>query len=111
LSRRHLPKPSLAKVSTVVESPRPPPSFPPTPGRRRPLEAAARPPDRGVPRGCPPLSLSTRKEEDEGGAILPKPPCFPPFFPQNRALFPLSLYSFQLAPELITNYELNTATP
>jgi hypothetical protein len=60
-------------VSTAVASPRPPPSFPPAPGRRRPLEAAARPPDRGAL--LPPLSGSGEEE----GHICPKPPDLPPY--------------------------------
>jgi hypothetical protein len=98
LPRRHLLEPSLAKVSTVVASPRPPPSFPPISGRHRPREHAAPPPDRGRRGRAPPvLCLIRRGEGGRRWHFCQRPPVSPLFL-QTEPFFLISLYSSQLSP-------------
>jgi hypothetical protein len=87
LPRRHLLKPSLTKVSTGIASPRSPPPFPPVPGRRRPLDVAARRRTEAAP-----ASLPCSGSGEEEGHFCPKPPGFP-FCPEpfSNPIHPLSL--------------------
>jgi hypothetical protein len=106
LPRRHLLKPSLTKVSTRIASPRPPPPLPPVPGRRRPLDAAARRRTEAPLRPSPVLDRGRKK-----GTFSQSPLAFFLFLSPFLTPFTFSPYYSKIVPRLIVNCKLPTVKP
>jgi hypothetical protein len=93
----HLHKPSPTKVSTELDSPRPPLPFPLSPAAADPRGTGNHRRRPGRPHGPTPSPTSVRFEGDEGG-FLANTPLSLSFLYQNTPPLYSPLYFFQIKP-------------